>query len=210
MADEIQAESDPAKLTTFNIIGNKIALGSLRKDLLPTYTRWMNNLHTLRTMGALPRPLTAEQEERWYERASEDSERKITFTIYERSTANPIGNCGLFGIEYRNRTAELGIMIGEPDARSKGYGTEATGLVLGYAFTALGLHNVMLLVHEYNPAGISAYTKAGFREFGRRRESHYMGGKYWDVIHMECLASEWGPSPVLADVFKPDEPRDSL
>ena len=33
-----------------------------------------------------------------------------------------------------------------------------------------------------------------------------MGGKLWDVIHMECLATEWGPSPVLAEIFKPDEP----
>ena len=79
--------------------------------------------------------------------------------------------------------------------------------MLGYAFTALGLHNVMLTVHEYNPAGIRAYTKAGFHEFGRRRESIFMGGKNWDVIHMECLATEWGPSPVLAEIFKPDEPR---
>ncbi|MYB77677.1 MAG: GNAT family N-acetyltransferase, partial [Chloroflexi bacterium] len=110
-------------------------------------------------------------------------------------------------IDHRNRTAAFGIAIGEPDARGKGYGTETAQLMLDYAFTVQGLHNVMLHVHEYNLAGIRAYTKAGFKEFGRRRECHFMGGKYWDLIHMECLASEWGPSPVLAEVFKPDEPR---
>ena len=193
----------------FNIVGEKVALGPLRKDLVATYTRWMNNFHTLRTMGVPPRPLTLGQEEQWYEGTIARSETSIEFTIYERGAARPIGNCGLHDIDYRNRTAEFGIIIGEPDARGKGYGTEATRLILGYAFTGLGLQNVMLRVFAYNPAGIRAYTNAGFKEFGRRRESQFMGGRYWDVIHMECLASEWGPSPVLGEVFKPDEPRQS-
>ena len=191
----------------FNIVGEKVALGPLRKDLVPTYLRWFNDFSTLRTLSAMPVPLTLEQEEKWYERAISRGDTDIAFTIYEKATERPIGNTGLHEIDHRNRTAVFGITIGEPDARGKGYGTEATQLMLGYAFTALGLHNVMLRVFAYNPAGIRAYTKAGFKEFGRRRESQFMGGKFWDVVYMECLASEWGPSPVLAEVFKPDEPR---
>ena len=130
---------------------------------------------------------------------------------HSRSTSDPscrpIGSAGLLKIDYRNRTAELALAIAEPDARGKGYGTETTQLVVDYAFTALGLHNVMLTVFEFNLAGIRVYTKVGFKEFGRRRESIFMGGKLWDIILMECLSTEWGSSPVLAGVFKPDEPR---
>ncbi len=191
----------------FNIVGEKVALGPLRKDLVPTYLRWFNDYGTMRTLGIMPVPLTLEQEEKWYENAISRRDTDIAFTIYEKATERPIGNVDFHEIDHRNRTAEFGIAIGEPDARGKGYGTEATQLMLDYAFTALGLHNVMLLVFAYNLAGIRAYSNAGFRQFGRRRESKFMGGKYWDVIHMECLATEWGPSPVLAAVFKPDEPR---
>ena len=53
----------------------------------------------------------------------------------------------------------------------------------------------MLRVFSYNLAAIRTYTKAGFKEFGRRRECHFMGGKYWDVIYMECLAYRVGPKP---------------
>ncbi len=35
----------------------------------------------------------------------------------------------------------------------RGYGTETTRLMLDYAFTALGLHNVMLTVFVFNAAG---------------------------------------------------------
>ncbi len=33
-----------------------------------------------------------------------------------------------------------------------------------------------------------------------------MGGRFWDTIYMECLASEF-VSPYLAPIFVPDEPR---
>ena len=201
-------QSQPPEATpVLNMVGEKVVLGPLRKDLVPTYTRWYNNFYTLRTLGATPLPLTLEQDERQHERLIAHANIDIAFTIYERCGSRPIGNTGLFDVDYCNRTAELGLIIAEPDARGKGYGTETTHLVVDYAFTALGLHNVMLTVFEYNLAGIRVYTKSGFKEYGRRRESVFMGGKLWDMILMDCLSSEWGPSPVLAQVFKPDEPR---
>ena len=191
----------------FNIVGEKVALGPLRKDLVPYCNRWYNDLRTMSRLGDTDVPWTLEQEEQRYEKLIARQETEIVFLIYERSSGHPIGITGLDEVDMRNRTAEFGISIGEPDARGKGYGTETTQLVLDYAFTGLGLHNVLLTVFEYNLPAIRAYTKAGFNEFGRRRESIFMGGRLWDIIYMECLSTEWGPSPVLGDVFKPDEPR---
>lgn len=202
-----QEESPEATFPVFNIVGEKVALGPLRKDLVPTYTQWYNNFYTLRTLGTTPVPLTVEQDERQHERLVARADTEISFTVYERCGSRPIGNVGLFDVDHRNRTAELGLIIAEPDARGKGYGTETTQLVVDYAFTALGLHNVMLTVFEFNLAGIHVYTKVGFREFGRRRESIFMGGKLWDIIYMDCLSTEWESGTVLAETFRPDEPR---
>jgi RimJ/RimL family protein N-acetyltransferase len=110
----------------------------------------------------------------------------------------------LFNIDYRNRTAEFGLLIGEPAARGHGFGTETTRLMLDYAFLALGVQSVMLAVWEFNHAGQRAYTKAGFRPCGRRRQSKFMGGKMWDTIYMDCLATEF-VSPLLAQVLLPDD-----
>ncbi len=71
---------------------------------------------------------------------------------------------------------------------------------------ALGLHSVMLTVAEFNLAGHRAYEKAGFREFGRRRQCRWLGGRLWDDVSMDCIAAEF-TSPVLGRVFAPDEPR---
>ncbi len=203
MGDRQQAPEDDQPLV--NIVGELVALGPLRRDLLPLYQRWINDFGTTRTLGIPSGPMTWEQEETWFNRAA-TADGDIPFTIYERATWRPVGTTALHGVDFRNRTATFGIMIGEPDRRGRGYGTETARLMLDYAFTALGLHNVMLAVYEYNPAGQRAYTKAGFREFGRRRQAQFMGGRLWDVIFMECLASEF-TSPVLGRIFVPDQPR---
>ena len=194
---------DDTKGPVLSIEGELVALGPLRRELLPMYQRWINDLGTTRTLDLPPQPMTIEKEQAWYEGQSK-TEHDTTFTIYERETLRPIGNTGLHEIDHRNGTTTYGIVIGEPDCRGKGYGTETTRLMLDFAFTALGLHNVMLMVFEFNPAGIAAYRKAGFKEIGRRRKSRMMGGKLWDDIYMDCLSSEF-ESPVLHRIYAPDD-----
>lgn len=188
-----------------NIVGDKIALGPRRRDLIPLHQRWANDFAIARNLGAFG-PVTMERETAYYERIA-TAETTASFVIYERVSMRPIGSTELMHIEYRNRRADFGIFIGEANARGKGYGTETTRLMLDYAFTALGLRNVALTVGEWNIAGQRAYAKAGFREYGRRRQCWMMGGRWWDEIAMDCLATEF-ESPVLARVFVPDRRYD--
>jgi diamine N-acetyltransferase len=188
-----------------NIAGERVALGPLRRDLIPFYVRWRNDFRVQRTFGDPPQPVTTEQRLRWFEE-QEVSSDSHWFTIYELNPFRPIGTTDLFGIDYRYGIAQFGMLIGEEDARGKGLGTEVVRLMLDYAFTALGLHNVMLTVSEYNLAGRKAYERAGFKEFGRRREADAIGGRRWDEIYMDCLSSEFN-STVLSHVFVPDTPR---
>ncbi|HEX5992414.1 MAG TPA: GNAT family N-acetyltransferase, partial [Thermomicrobiales bacterium] len=122
-----------------NFEGELVALGPLRREHIPLYLRWINDFGTTRMLGIPPRPMTLEQETAWYEQAATDDARPM-FTIYERATGRPIGNCGLHEVDLANRRTVVGIMIGEPDARGRGYGTEAMRLLVDYAFTVLGLH----------------------------------------------------------------------
>jgi RimJ/RimL family protein N-acetyltransferase len=60
-------------------------------------------------------------------------------------------------------------------------------MMMDFAFKRLGLHNVALDVFSNNPAGIRAYQKAGFTEYGRFREAYVSGGQRWDVVLMEAV-----------------------
>lgn len=184
-----------------NIRGEKVALGPLERALLPEYRRWINDFETLRTLGAPPRPMTSEEEESWYESRTRSADEAM-FTVYALPELRPVGNTGLHGIDHRNQSATFGIVIGEAEYRGRGLGTETARLMLDYAFTALGLHNVMLSVFEFNQAGHRAYRKAGFREIGRRRECRAMGGRMWDEIFMDHLSTNF-ESPMLDGIFIP-------
>jgi len=178
-----------------NIIGASVALGPLRRDLLPYYERWMNDFEVTKTLAVGWLAMTSESESEWYEHASRASDQ-VTFTVYERPELRPIGNAGLTDINFRHGTAEFGIMIGEKDCWGKGYGTEVTRLVLDYAFTGLGLHNVMLRCYATNEAGLRAYARAGFKVIGRRRESRRNGVERVDTVFMDCLASDVEPTSI--------------
>jgi len=191
----VNGEGKGSEAPLLNVTGERVALGPRRRDLLPLYLKWINDFEVTRTLGMPLRPLTWEEEETWYERAA-GSEREVGFTIYERETVRPIGNCGLHGIDHRTGTAEFGILIGAKECWGKGYGTEAARLTLDYGFTALGLHSIMLRVHSHHERAIRAYTRAGFRPAGRWRQAHRLAGDRHDVVFMDCLATEF-ESPVL-------------
>ena len=180
---------------TLNITGEQVALGPLRRDLLPLYQKWINDFEVTRTLLFPLRPMTWEVEEDWYRWAAGPADA-VFFTIYERETLRPIGTTDLRDIDHRLRRASFGIMIGEKDCWGRGFGTETVRLMLDYGFTALGLHNIMLTTQSFNERGIHAYLRAGFKEIGRRREAHWLGGRAHDVVYMDCLATEF-QSPVL-------------
>lgn len=181
--------SDPA----YTISGERVALGPTRRDLVPVYTRWLNDLALQQTLGGLPVPRTIAQELDRYTQLNAEAD-SAQFTIYARATAAPIGIAELREIDWRARTATFVIFIGEAAARGRGYGTEATRLICAYGFAALGLDRIGLTVVATNSAGIGAYARAGFRAIGRQRACRLIDGQLHDDIHMECLAREFAPA----------------
>jgi RimJ/RimL family protein N-acetyltransferase len=112
--------------------GEKIFLGQPRKDLLPVFRRWVNDLrvsHTLSIISEQGLPLTDQDEEDWFESMRKDRSQ-VLFTIYEQSSARAIGNVSLGGVGSLNRSAEIGIFIGERSVWGRGYATEAMALTV--------------------------------------------------------------------------------
>jgi diamine N-acetyltransferase len=203
----MESPGRPESTPISTIVGERVTLGPLRRDLLPTYQRWYNDFIMRRTFGGWTL-WTAERQARWYAGRAVSDGSEAMFTIYAREVSGasrPIGTTLLADIDHRDRTAEYAILIGEGASRGHGYGTETTRLMLDYAFTALGLHSVWLSVFAFNLAGIRAYEKAGFREVARRRQAYLIAAQMWDLVYMDCLAREF-PYPVLYRVFAPDEP----
>jgi diamine N-acetyltransferase len=172
---------------------DRIKLGPIRRDLLETYQRWFNDLDVVRTLAAANLPMSFEAEERWFDGAATNSGEAM-FTIYIRTTGQPIGNVGLQDIDHVNGTANYGIVIGEKSAWNQGYGTEATKLMVAYGFDVLGLQNIMLEVYAINAGGIRAYEKAGFQRIGTRRSAVAIGRERTDAVFMDITPEDVPPS----------------
>jgi RimJ/RimL family protein N-acetyltransferase len=184
------------------ISGERAALGPLRADLVAVYQRWVNDREVARGLGAQA-VMTVEAERVWYEEASRSDPGRVHFTVYDQDDLAPVGTTALFGIDHYHGTATFGILLGE--RRGQGLGTDATRLVLDWGFTVLGLYSIELRVWEWNTAAIRAYTKAGFREIGRRRGGAVIMGRRFDVVLMDAIAPEFQGS-ALADLV-PDGGR---
>lgn len=174
------------------IRGEKVGLGPMRKDLLETYARWINDMQVTRTLGLTPLPMTVEREQGWLDTALLSQEPH--FTIHELSSMRAVGNTSLVDIDHNSGTATFGLLIGESDVWGKGYGTETTRLMLNYAFDVLGLHNIELQVFAHNPGGVKAYERAGFKKIGVRRGARKVGRERYDVVYMDAVADEFQPS----------------
>ena len=182
------------------LTGEHVMLGPYHPGIKPLLAKWFNALAVSIPSGDIPRPLPPEAIDAEYERCIK-SEDRVDFIIYERESTRPIGVVNLRDIDRFHRTAELGIAIGEQECWNKGYGSETCFMILDYGFNGLGLHNIVLDPVSFNERAIRSYQRVGFREIGRRREAHRIGNRVFDLVLMDCLASEFkSPFPSVINL----------
>lgn len=96
-----------------------------------------------------------------------------------------VGECALNDIDEDNQVA--GYRIALERRSGEGLGSEATGLVLDFAFGELGLHRVELEVFDFNERAQKSYAKSGFVVEGVKREGLLWEGRRHDVIMMAAV-----------------------
>jgi RimJ/RimL family protein N-acetyltransferase len=134
--------------------------------------------------------MTLEAEEEFLVNATK-SEKDVILGIVAKDSDALIGLAGLHQIDSKDRHADFGLFIGEVSEWGKGYGTEATRLMVAYAFDTLNLHRVYLHVLGHHAAAIKSYRNVGFQQEGVLRETLFREGQYHDVIAMAVLVDEW-------------------
>lgn len=172
--------------------GDRVLLGRIKREYIDSYLKWLNDPEITQYLSIFL-PLTRMMEEDWIENLKNRNDT-IVFAILipdEDATEKLIGNCGLHAIDWKNRVGEVGIMIGEKEYQSKGYGTEAMELLLDYGFKTVNLNRIQLRVYEFNSRAINSYNKIGFVEEGRMRQAMFINGEYHDMIFMSILQEEW-------------------
>jgi RimJ/RimL family protein N-acetyltransferase len=152
----------------------------------PEVGRLTGSAHTTADAADVPDEATLRE---WYSTRNAQTDR-LDLAIVDRATGKCVGEVVLNEWEEGNASCNFRILIG-PAGRDRGLGTEATRLILGHAFDALGLHRVGLEVYAFNPRAARAYEKVGFVREGVRRDALRFDGEWVDSVVMAILDHEW-------------------
>lgn len=178
------------------LIGSKVYLCPLMKKDIGLFQKWMSDLEVASKIGEVAtQVMTSESQIAWFEKQAK-LKNHILLSIVAKKNLKTIGNITLKDIHQTDRRANMGILIGDKNYWSKGYGREAIVLLLDFGFNVLNLHSVAIGAYSYNVRAMRAYNAIGFKEVGRLREAHFWGGRYYDIIKMDILAQEFKDSKI--------------
>lgn len=175
------------------IIGDNLMLREFQKEDIAYIREWVNDPDIASYLSDIfIYPHTLNETEAFVNGILEGRfPNEKHFIIAEKATGDYLGQMGLMKIDWKNRTAEVGIIIGKKELLGKGIGTEAMGLLQDFAFNSMNLNRLELTVHDFNFRAIKCYEKSGFIQDGRLRQKYFFNGKYTDIILMSILKEEY-------------------
>jgi len=178
------------------LIGEKICLGPMLQTDGPLLFGWLNSVELAHFNGPY-RPTDQAKFDQWFGGIANDASR-VVFALRRREDLRLIGYVQLINIQPVARSAELGVLIGAPADRGRGFGREAVGLALGFCWRDLNLERVTLLVVGHNPGAVRLYGQVGFEIEGTLRRASYVDGEFRDITIMGALRPQ-----ALANRTKP-------
>lgn len=173
-----------------SIRGTRITLRALEMDDLERLHTWSNDEALWLMLGGWHFPTSRESQRDWLIRLKDDRLNQ-RFGI-ETEAHGLIGTANLIDIDWKNRTAEHGMMIGFEHLRGHGYGSEVVTTVMRYAFEELGLSRLSTTIIEYNQASLATYTrKTPWIIEGTQRQWYFRKGKRWDRYLLGVTAEDY-------------------
>ena len=160
----------------------------------PVVAGWTNDPLMRSVLAEVARPFSAEAVRKMLEKTEKQMEEEkncFHYTLRLRADNRLVGLARIFWIDFHNGTGVLNLGIGDASDRLHGYGTEALNLLLRFAFDDLNLHRLSAWPSADNLPFIHMAEKAGFEEEGRRREASFHDGRYWDVVLLGLLRTQW-------------------
>lgn len=173
-----------------NIKGNKITLRAIEQDDLLLLHKWANDPEIQHGLGGWHFPSSMDDQKNWFATLSVNSLNQ-RFAIITPDLGL-IGTANLVNIDWKNKNAFHGMLLGEKNIRGKGYGVDTVMAIMRFAFEEMGLERLDGSIIEYNVASLKMYVeKCGWKEEGRQRNWYFRNNKFWDRIIVGITKSDY-------------------
>lgn len=155
----------------------------------PVIHAWVNDPRVTEFL-LIRYPMSHATEVDWISANHQPGYADAGFGIETLEDGKLIGNCGLHQSNPENRSATLGIMIGDTSYWGRGYGTDAMRTLCLVGFEMMNLHRIELEVIDGNDRARAIYGRLGFVHEGTRRDAIFKAGRYRDIHMMSLLEGE--------------------
>jgi UDP-4-amino-4,6-dideoxy-N-acetyl-beta-L-altrosamine N-acetyltransferase len=162
-------------------------LRPLTLDHLELVRTWRNSPAVAQYMYTAD-PISAEQQQAWYERISQDPTVHYWLIYYQE---RPVGVANLYAISQRNRSCYWAFYLGDSALHGSGIGAKVELAVLTYVFEELKLNKLACEVFVTNEKVIAMHEKFGFRREAYFRQHIYKDKAFIDVVGLAMLRREW-------------------
>lgn len=172
------------------IQGEKVWLRPFEKEDMALMSKWHNDPE-IKKLFAITTETSEDYWLKWLERC-ENNPNVVYYGIAKKGENKLMGYVHLDGIMWGHKLCrDIGILIGEKEEWSKGYGTEAMKLMIDHAFNTLNLHRLELMTLSFNERGLRVWEKCGFKKEGLMRKARLSEGKWHDIIFFGLLEDEF-------------------
>ncbi len=169
--------------------GRLIRLRGREPEDEPLLHRWINDPEVNEHLS-IRFPISHRGELEFVESASNVDYNHLNLTVETLDGRRMIGGCNLDAFRPENRSAVLGIAIGDKEFWNGGYGTDTMRTLCRFGFEMMNLHRIQLDVFDGNDRARHVYEKIGFRTEVTKRQAVYKFGRYLDVYVMGLLEGE--------------------
>ena len=168
--------------------GQFVRLRAMDNSDLMKLQDYSNDYTVMRSAsGGILYPSTVEDAARAMQNNTSYTSGEYQFALETKEDRRLIGQCGFVKVNWKNRTGEIAILIGEKDYRNKGYGADAIGVLCQFGFKEMNLHKIKASVFDFNLPALRCYEKCGFEREGILEKEIYREGSYHDVVLMRLF-----------------------
>jgi len=165
-----------------NIKGNIVTLRAPELDDIPLLHKWSNDPEIWNMLGGWHFPFSSRSTEDWVKNRKDANLTGHVFCI-DTPEEGLIGTANLVDIDWKNKNAFHGMMIGKENLRGKGYALDTLFTIMRYSFMELGLNRLNGDMIDYNKRSLRFYLeKGGWVKEGVLRDWFYRNGKYHDKV----------------------------
>ncbi|MDR3491483.1 MAG: GNAT family protein [Gammaproteobacteria bacterium] len=156
------------------------------------YLKWVRDYDVIKMLNKIDylRPVSFEEVKQYCTNVMQ-SPNDMFYALYEKEADKFIGTVRVSKINWHNKVADLGIMIGDKSYWGKGIASDAIKSISLYLFRKCGLRKLTAGYMDTNPAMGKVFEKLGFKKEGTFRKQDYFEGKYVDHIYMGCFSDEF-------------------